>query len=491
MHFGKGVGDVTHREWVAYFQYALDYHSSDYGDLVEKIKTSVIMDENDLDVDRCFDKWVFAYWRLLERNHMMSFHLKHPKIAVEALTHGLRPAPLRRLIQTHLKLDKIHLRHSVLQFFDFVKSKLVFRLELVRAGNPAGLVRTTDISVAPPAGNPKKQQGFKPKLASPAATPKFPAAKLQTGKMVGGTSVRTPICWGCGGAHSLRDCSVTAESDKKGIADKRVAAWRDKDRERGTPSKSFALHAPSLPHKTVGVPPGAGYCEAIIPGTPLPVPLYALLDSGGESAGIISRGLYELLVQSSPADWSLQVLKHHQVWEGFGKVPVLMNRHIIFPVLELFTPAGPYRLLRFTVRIDESDPDTNLTVGLPVMREMGYTTMGLIQSAQVVSSTLDLRHLSVTDQGDTSAVHRLRTLRKQTEEREFEGVEDMDDDDDDGDISPETADMAVTEALKAAVASADAEGISPEGKSQLGRLGFMMSSGNIGRPGMSPYRWHP
>ena len=119
MHFGKGVGEVTHKEWVSYFQYALDYHSSDYGDLVEKIKTSVIMDENDLDVDSCFDKWVFAYWGLLERNHMMSFHEKHPKIAVEAFTHGLRPAPLRRLIQSHFKLDHKQLRNSVLQFFDF------------------------------------------------------------------------------------------------------------------------------------------------------------------------------------------------------------------------------------------------------------------------------------------------------------------------------------------------------------------------------------
>ena len=47
------------------------------------------MDENDLDIDRCFDKRVLAYWGLLERNHMMSFHEKHPKIAVEALSHGL------------------------------------------------------------------------------------------------------------------------------------------------------------------------------------------------------------------------------------------------------------------------------------------------------------------------------------------------------------------------------------------------------------------
>ena len=36
------------------------------------------MDDNDLDVDRCFDKWVLVYWGLLERNHMMSFHKKHP-----------------------------------------------------------------------------------------------------------------------------------------------------------------------------------------------------------------------------------------------------------------------------------------------------------------------------------------------------------------------------------------------------------------------------
>ena len=67
--------------------------------------TSVIMDENDLDVDICFDEWVLAYWGLLERNHMMPFHEKHPKIAVGALNHGLRPASLRRWIQNHLKLD--------------------------------------------------------------------------------------------------------------------------------------------------------------------------------------------------------------------------------------------------------------------------------------------------------------------------------------------------------------------------------------------------
>ena len=160
MHFGKAVGEVTHQEWVSYFQYALDYHSPDYGDLVEKIKTSVVLDESDLDIDICFDKWVLAYWELFQRNHMMSFHEKHPKIAVEALSHGHRPASFRHLIQNHLKLDHKFLRNSVLQFFDFVKSKLESRLELARAGNPAGLVITNDNGDAPPADNPTRQQGL-------------------------------------------------------------------------------------------------------------------------------------------------------------------------------------------------------------------------------------------------------------------------------------------------------------------------------------------
>ena len=46
----------------------------------------------------------------------------------------------------------------------------------------------------------------------------------------------------------------------------------------------------------------------------------------------------------------------------------------------------------------------------------------------------------------------------------------MDDDDDEGKITSATADTAVTEALEAAVAAADAEGISPGGKNQLGQL---------------------
>ncbi len=110
-------------------------------DLVDKIKTKVLLDETDLDLERCHDKWTMAYWGLLERNNMMSFHEKHPKRAVEALAHGIRPLALEQLVKTQLDLDHKHLRNCVLSFFDFVKDKMRPRLELARAGAPAGLVK--------------------------------------------------------------------------------------------------------------------------------------------------------------------------------------------------------------------------------------------------------------------------------------------------------------------------------------------------------------
>ncbi|ETV89793.1 hypothetical protein H310_15377, partial [Aphanomyces invadans] len=51
MHLGKDASSVTNAEWMAYFQYALDFHGPDYGDLETKIKTSVVMDDKELDAD--------------------------------------------------------------------------------------------------------------------------------------------------------------------------------------------------------------------------------------------------------------------------------------------------------------------------------------------------------------------------------------------------------------------------------------------------------
>ncbi len=60
MHLGARVDNVTDGQWDMYFVDALVYQSPDYGDLLDKIKTKVLLDENDLDLERCHDKWMMA-----------------------------------------------------------------------------------------------------------------------------------------------------------------------------------------------------------------------------------------------------------------------------------------------------------------------------------------------------------------------------------------------------------------------------------------------
>ncbi len=110
MHLGAKVDDVTNGQRGPTLSTPWSTRAPTMGTLVEKIKTKVVLDENDLDLERCHDKWMMAYWGLLERNNMMSFHEKHPKKAVEALVHGIRSLALKQQIKTQLDLDHKHLR---------------------------------------------------------------------------------------------------------------------------------------------------------------------------------------------------------------------------------------------------------------------------------------------------------------------------------------------------------------------------------------------
>ncbi|RHY24109.1 hypothetical protein DYB32_008971 [Aphanomyces invadans] len=129
MHFGKDVALITNADWAQYFQYALNYHGPDFGDLEAKIRTTVVMDDKELDPDKCFDKWMHSYWALLDKNNMMSFHYQHPKNAVKALIEGIRPPALKAVVKNHLELDHKHLRNPVLQFMEFVKIPNELRFE--------------------------------------------------------------------------------------------------------------------------------------------------------------------------------------------------------------------------------------------------------------------------------------------------------------------------------------------------------------------------
>jgi hypothetical protein len=63
------------------------------------------------------------------------------------------------------------------------------------------------------------------------------------------------------------------------------------------------------------------------------------------------------------------------------------------------------------VWVDETDPGVNLTIGLPVMEAMGYTTQGFLYVAARACGSLDLGHLLCMDPGRSSEVHKAMKLR--------------------------------------------------------------------------------
>jgi hypothetical protein len=68
-------------------------------------------------------------------------------------------------------------------------------------------------------------------------------------------------------------------------------------------------------------------------------------------------------------------------------------------------------LTRYNVWVDETDTGVNLTIGLPEMEVMGYTTQGFLDVAARACSSLDLGHLLCSDPGRSSEVHKAMKLR--------------------------------------------------------------------------------
>jgi hypothetical protein len=101
--------------------------SPDDGDPMEKMKTKITLDDNNLDL-KCFNdklKWSTGGCR------------EAPE-GVKALSDSIRPLALKQLIKTELGLGSKLLRNSALSFFDFMREKLQHQQERVRPGAPSG-----------------------------------------------------------------------------------------------------------------------------------------------------------------------------------------------------------------------------------------------------------------------------------------------------------------------------------------------------------------
>ncbi|KAG9409021.1 hypothetical protein AC1031_019282 [Aphanomyces cochlioides] len=426
MHFGRDAVSISNQEWTEYFQHALNYHGPDFGDLEAKIRTTVVMDEKELDRDRGYDKWVYAYWSLLDKNNMISFHTKHPKNAVKALVEGVRPASLRAVVKNHLELDQKHLRNSVLQFMAFVKTKLTAQLEFTRAAKANGLVKVSD-DANPKAKALSHQKGDSGGIGA-AAQAKQKAVK----------------CWSCGGPHHIAKCESTSDADKSTIRAKHAESKRTngesgvssdgKSESKGVAridgkaeSKKGSVIFKAKALQWSDCPPRDGSCWAVVIHGGLDEPVPALLDSGCDSGLVVSQGLAERLSTTSNLDLPLTVLPNPQVMEGFGGVPLTLSRHLVVPELALLVGDTPILLTSVSAWVDDTDPALAITVGRPIMKVLGYSTEGLLRNAAASPSVYDMGHLSVLDH-DTSALCRALRAQRAHLDADDDAKDDFDDD---------------------------------------------------------------
>ncbi|CAK4458960.1 unnamed protein product, partial [Aphanomyces euteiches] len=388
---------------------SLDYHGPDFGDLEAKIRTTVVMDEKELDPDRCYDKWVYAYWSLLDKNNMILFHTKHPKNAVKALVDGTRPASLRAVVKNHLELDQKHLRNSVLQFMAFVKTKLIAQLEFTRAAKANGLVKVPD------------DANIKAKALS---HNKGDSGRIGVAAQAKQKSVK---CWSCGGPHHIAKCESTSDAEKSAIRAKHAESKRTnggpgvssdgKSEAKGVAriddkaeSKKGSVTFKSKALQWPGCPPRDGSCWAVVIHGGLDDPVPALLDSGCDS------GFFHMLT----------VLPNPQVMEGFGGVPLTLSRHLVIPELALLVGDTPILLTSVSAWVDDTDPALAITVGRPIMKVLGYSTEGLLRNVAASPSVYDMGHLSVLDH-ETSALCRALRAQRAHLDAEDDAKDDFDD----------------------------------------------------------------
>ncbi|ETV89829.1 hypothetical protein H310_15332 [Aphanomyces invadans] len=239
------------------------------------------MDDKEQDADGCYDKLVYLYWSLLERNNMMSLHTKPPKAAVKALVEGLSPSALKAFIKKNLDLDQKHLRNSVHKFMTYVKVKLVAQLEFTRATKVTGIIKTS--------GDESSRAG--------SVSPRNVKALMNT------ASSGTPGC---------QDIKKAPNAEKKAIQDKWKAKWTEKKERKPTKSKVVK----SL--RWTGEQPADGCCWSEIPRVALEKPISTLIDSGSNPGMLLSNGLFGLIALHSKVDLQAKDLPTPQVKESFG-----------------------------------------------------------------------------------------------------------------------------------------------------------------------------
>ncbi|KAH9109321.1 hypothetical protein AeMF1_015598 [Aphanomyces euteiches] len=427
---GKDPDDVTEGEWIEWFKLAYDVDPRALDGLKKRIAAAVVFDMSITDADSRIGRMLDGMSAAIRRDRQEWVLREESPAIVKIITAAIKPASLQRAVTEQMDLSRNKpLKKDVYRFVRWLREYAIGHERFV------GYEEEKPVAKQAPTSSQPQKVAFAPG-ASARASP------------MGCLKCKSPD-------HRVRDCPDVTKDEAvallKGHANA-LAVERTRGASKGSAAVKRVAKVESVPREDLA---------CTVEGT-LPVRA-SLLDSGADIS-VASGGLVSALIAAGAAvDLTSTVPVSLQPY-GAESSPICVTKQVRLWSLEFKTAFGPLLLRGLRVWVDETVSDVELTLGLPVMKKLGYNDQTLLENAR--------RQQAVWDFGDqptsTPGVAMHRALR--VEER----TDDIDDDEGMCCATPELRapdgadDKAIVrEILLSKVDDACAEGMAPEDAERL------------------------
>ncbi|CAK4427774.1 unnamed protein product, partial [Aphanomyces euteiches] len=441
---GKDPDDVTEGEWIEWFKLAYDVDPRALDGLKKRIAAAVVFDMSITDADSRIGQDGMS--AAIRRDRQEWVLREESPAIVKIITAAIKPASLQRAVTEQMDLSRNKpLKKDVYRFVRWLREYAVGHERFVGYEEEKPVAKQAVKFESGKTARARVEN--KPTSSQPQKVAFAPGASARASPM-GCLKCKSPD-------HRVRDCPDVTKDEAVALLKghtNALAVERTRGASKGSAAVKRVAKVESVPREDL-----ACTVEGILPVRA------SLLDSGADIS-VASGGLVSALIAAGAAvDLTSTVPVSLQPY-GAESSRICVTKQVRLRSLEFKTAFGPLLLRGLRVWVDETVSDVELTLGLPVMKKLGYNDQTLLENAR--------RQQAVWDFGDqptsTPGVAMHRALR--VEER----ADDIDDDEGMCCATPELRapdgadDKAIVrEILLSKVDDACAEGMAPEDAERL------------------------
>ncbi|KAG9400934.1 hypothetical protein AC1031_009656 [Aphanomyces cochlioides] len=375
---GKDPEDVSESEWIAWFKLAYDVDPRALETLKKRLTAAIVFDMSkhiDSRIGRMLDNMSAAL-----RSDRQEWILREESaVVVKIITDAIKPASLYRAVteQTELTRNK-PLKKDVHRFVRWLREYAIGHERYVGYEEDKPAAKST---VKFESAKPSRARGDNVKTYKPAS--------VQLSTQAAGTPVRSTPAAGClkckSPDHRVRDCPDVTKDEAVALLKAHANALAVERSRKNPPGRA------GLKRVTNSAEAAREDLLCMVEGV---LPVHASLLDSGADLSVASGGLVSALIASGAAV------------EMVNTAPSGETSAAEEPRVQDCLWTADVTGLR--VWVDESVRAVGLTLGLPVMKKLGYSDQTLLESARRQQTVWDFGDQPITTPG--VAMHRVLRL---------------------------------------------------------------------------------